>query len=66
MQEEDENARFVEWFRTRGLHKLADSLDEVLDESWEDMLKRCEKSREQAQQEWKARGLGMGNKRGFP
>ena len=54
MQEEEENARFVEWFRKRGLHKLADSLEEMLNESWEDVLKRREKSRGRAQQEWKA------------
>ena len=54
VQEEEENARFVEWFRKRGLHKLADSLEEMLNESWEDVLKRREKSRGRAQQEWKA------------
>lgn len=54
VQEEEENARFVEWFRKWGLHKLADSLEEMLNESWEDVLKRREKSRGRAQQEWKA------------
>lgn len=57
-RKEQEKAHFIGSFRKRRLHKMADDLEIMLEESWEDMVKRCEESRNRAQEDRKDVGDG--------